>query len=111
MSQGLQLNNLITLKAAVPVSRGLALAADGTIAAAAAPIAGIAAFDAAAGDPVTVATSGSVVEAIAGGAITPGTLLEVGTGGQLIPRVTGALAALAVGSASAAGDRVLVLVK
>lgn len=111
MSQALQLTTLITLKAASNISRGTALGANGAPANAGDPIAGIALFDAAAGEPVTVAASGSVVEAIAGAAITPGALLEVGTNGQLKPRTAGAVAALAVGSASTQGDRVLVLVK
>lgn len=111
MSQGLQLTNVITLKAVSDVSRGTALRANGDVANAGDPIAGIAVFDAAAGEPVTVASSGSIVEAIADATISPGTLLEVGSRGRLTPRTTGAVAALAVGSAAAAGDMVLVLVK
>ena len=91
----------LTVAAAAPISANRAVAHDGTVAAAGAPMYGLAVTQAAPGEALTIETLGSV-PATAGAAISVGQALEVGADGKLIPQDTGQTVARAL--TPAAGD-------
>jgi len=81
----------------------------GATATAAGEAAGVAATDAESGDQFPVTVAGTAV-VVAGGAITKGAAVEVGTGGKAVTQSAGVTVGIAVTAAAADGDRIEVLV-
>jgi hypothetical protein len=83
---------------------------DGNLCGAGLKAAGVACFDAGAGEMVTVYGPGNVVLVVAGGAFSAGSRLASDANGKAVAIGTGVYNGLALGSAGQDGDVVLVLV-
>jgi len=101
----------LSILATADIAEGQAVGFDGAVAAPKAPIVGIAACDAKAGDQVAVDALGTAVAthiALIPG-IAVGDALEIGDAGGVVPDSDGVIVARALQAAAADGDRVEVL--